>query len=57
MRVSRDNVVVRTIEELEIERDCLLLLLTLIDSLSPRERVLDELADVRFLLGEPDETA
>ncbi len=55
MRVSRDNVVVRTRTELEIERDRLLLLLTLVDSLPPREQVLDRLADVRFLLGEPDE--
>ncbi len=52
--MSSDNVVVRTSAELEIERDRLLLLLTLINSLPPREQVLDQLADVRFLLGEDE---
>ncbi len=47
----------RTTVEFEIERDRLLFQLTLIDSLPPREDVLDRLADVRFLLGEPDESS
>ncbi len=48
------TVVTHTCAELEQWRDRLVLQLNLIDSLPPRERVLDELGDVRFLLGEDD---
>ncbi len=54
---AQDGVVVvtHTQQELEDKREDLLATLAAIDSLPPRDQVIEELADVNFLLGIKDD--